>query len=77
MGGGSGVVARGAGGGANAPPAGLKNGGATEHKGRLKLKHCNNLFCRYVNHSLGSLKKVESANTCWNQGLQAPGRRAI
>ena len=25
-------------GGANAPPAGLKNGGATEHKGRLKTE---------------------------------------
>ena len=45
-------------GGANAPPAGLKNGGATEHMGRLKTETCNNLFFRYVNHSLGNKKKL-------------------
>ena len=40
----SGVVARGGGGGgANAPPAGHR-----------ALKGCNNLFFRYVNHSLGN-----------------------
>ena len=31
----------GGGGGAIAPPAGLKNRGATEHKGRQQLKVCN------------------------------------
>ena len=38
----SGVVARGGRGGAIVPPAGLKNRGATEHKGRQQLKVCNN-----------------------------------
>ena len=38
----SGVVARGGRGGQLPPPAGLKNRGATEHKGRQQLKVCNN-----------------------------------
>ena len=38
----SGVVARGGRGAIVPPPAGLKNRGATEHKGRQQLKVCNN-----------------------------------
>ena len=49
-------------GGAIALPAGLKNKGATEHKGRQKLKVCSNLFSfRYVNHTT----VIESAITCY------------
>ena len=54
------------------PPAGLKNGGATEHKGRLKLKSCNNLFCRYVNHSLGSLKKLNRQSLVGTKAFRRP-----
>ena len=54
-------------GGAIAPPAGLKNRGATEHKGRQQLKVCNNLFSfRYVNHTM----VIESAITRWNKGCE-------
>ena len=45
-----------------APPS---TRGATEHKGRQKLKVCKNLFSfRYVNHTMA----IESAITRWNKG---------